>query len=188
MEIILASASPRRREILKNAGIDFKVVAADIDENTEKCAPHEVVLDIAKRKAAAVAEIESGVVIAADTVVSVDGKILGKPRDDDDAFKMLKALSGREHEVYTGVCVICGGKTDCFYEKTNVFFREMTDDTIRAYIETGEPRDKAGAYAIQGKCAAYITRIEGDYLNVVGLPLARLCELLEGNGYINENF
>ncbi len=188
MKIILASASPRRREILKNAGIDFKVLAADIDESTEKILPHEVVLDISKRKAAAAAKKTDGVIIAADTVVALDGEILGKPRDDEDAYRMLKALSGREHEVYTGVCVMCGDKCDSFYEKTKVFFREMADDFIKAYIETGEPRDKAGAYAIQGKCAAYITRIEGDYLNVVGLPLSGLCELLEGNGYINEIF
>lgn len=188
MEVILASASPRRREILKNAGIDFRVVAADIDESTEKTAPHEVVLDISKRKAEAVAKKTDGIVIAADTVVALDGEILGKPKDDEDAFRMLRALSGREHEVYTGVCVIRGDRCDSFYEKTKVFFRDMTDDIIKAYIETGEPRDKAGAYAIQGKCAAYITRIEGDYLNVVGLPLSRLCQLLEGNGYLHEFF
>ena len=163
-------------------------MAADIDESTEKTAPDEVVLDISRKKAEAAAKKTDGIIIAADTVVALDGAILGKPKDDYDAYRMLKALSGREHEVYTGVCVICKDRCDSFCEKTKVFFREMNDDIIKAYIKTGEPRDKAGAYAIQGKCAAYITRIEGDYLNVVGLPLASLCELLEGNGYINEFF
>ena len=188
MEIILASASPRRREILSNAGIEFKVCAADIDESTEKSAPHEAVLDIAVRKAEAAAKHTDGIIIAADTLVALGGKILGKPQSKDDAYKMLKALSGTGHEVYTGVCVICGDKKDSFYEKTKVFFREMPDAFIKDYIATGEPLDKAGAYAIQGRAAAFITRIEGDYLNVVGLPLARLCELLEGNGYLNEVF
>ena len=177
MGIILASASPRRKEILKNAGLVFKVCPANADETTDKTEPCEVVTELAERKAQAL-DAGEDIVIAADTVVAIGREILGKPHDENDAERMLSLLSGRVHQVYTAVSVKDKNKTVTFCEKTDVYFKELTKAQINAYIKTGEPSDKAGAYAIQGKGAVLIKKIEGDYLNVVGLPLSRLYDVL----------
>lgn len=178
MNIILASASPRRREIMTKMGYDFRVVQADIDENTNAENVADAVCEIAKNKAAAVAEKEKGLIIAADTVVSIDGKVLGKPKDREEAYDMLSLLSGKRHEVYTGVCVTAGNKTVVFSEKTSVFFRQLSVEEIQEYIKTGEPMDKAGAYGIQGAAALFVKKIDGDYLNVIGLPATHLYTVL----------
>lgn len=180
MEIILASASPRRREILENAGIRFKVCPADVDETTDKTEPSEYVTELAKRKAEAL-DCGRNIIVAADTVVATGSEILGKPRDDGDAARMLTLLSGKAHQVYTAVSVRSKDKSVTFCEKTDVYFKELTKEQIDWYIKTGEPRDKAGAYAIQGKGAVFIKKIDGDYLNVIGLPLSRLYDVLHKN-------
>ncbi|SKB76478.1 MAF protein [Lachnospiraceae bacterium] len=191
-KLILASASPRRKELLTKADIPFTVVTSDKDEEYTATETPAIVMEIARGKAKDVLEkVISGdpddnfVVLAADTVVSVDGKILGKPEDEDDAFNCIKNLQGRSHEVYTGV-VIATKDMDkepvfkAFYEKTIVEFYPVSDADIRAYIATGEPMDKAGSYAIQGGFAKYIKSIRGDYSNVVGLPIGRVCRELSG--------
>ncbi len=186
MNIILASGSPRRREILSAAGIEFTVKTADIEETMDKILPPDVVRDLAIQKAAAVNCADGDAVIAADTVVSVDGKILGKPKDEEDAKNMLRMLSGRMHEVYTGVCVRCGNMSESFSERTEVYFKKLSEKQIENYVKTGEPMDKAGAYGIQGKGALLITHICGDFFNVVGLPVSKLYDLLERSGCISE--
>ncbi|MCR4615457.1 MAG: Maf family protein [Clostridiales bacterium] len=174
LKIILASASPRRRELLSVAGVDFEVHTSDVEEQVpEGASPEETVKLLAGQKASAVAErFGDCCVIGADTVVVCDGKILGKPRDRAQAYDMLRMLSGKTHCVFTGVCIICRGKTVSFAEKTEVTFYDLTDDEINAYIATGEPMDKAGAYGIQGRGCVLIKGILGDYFNVVGLPVA----------------
>jgi septum formation protein len=196
--LVLASASPRRQELLRKAGIAFVVQAADIDERPrEGETPGECAERLAREKALAVAEARPGDrILGADTVVAVDGKILGKPRDAGDATRMLRMLSGRVHEVITGVCLIgavASGRLPVASrevlrtenrelrttsETTLVTMNELSDEEIRDYIATGEPMDKAGAYAIQGIAARWIPRIEGDYSNVVGLPVALVCRML----------
>lgn len=178
MKIVLASASPRRKEILTAMGFSFSVLAADIDEYTDKTAPHEAVMDTALRKAEAVKDMAQGIVVAADTVVAIDGKMLGKPESKEDAEKMLLELSGRRHGVYTGVAVIGGGLTEVFFEKTDVFFRSLSPQEIADYVATGEPMDKAGAYGIQGRGGLFVRKIDGDYFNVVGLPVYRLYSVI----------
>ena len=182
MEIILASQSPRRRELLERMGIrNFRVVSADIDEREEEqLPPEQLVCRLASRKAEAVAEKapKGAVIIAADTVVSLDGTVLGKPGDKREAFKMLSTLSGNRHQVYTGLCVIWDGDKRTEYEVTDVTFRELGEKEIEDYIATGEPMDKAGAYGIQGYGALLVERIEGDYYNVMGLPVGRLVQML----------
>lgn len=180
MKIILASNSPRRKELLEQAGIDFEVKSADVEEITTKTKPDEVVIELSQLKAQAVAKENNGrVVLAADTVVACDGKILGKPADEDDAFNMLKALSGKAHQVYTGVTIIAeDGKSQSFAECTEVIMYENSDELIRKYVATKEPMDKAGAYGIQGKGAVLVKEIKGDYNNVVGLPLAKVYRVL----------
>lgn len=192
MNIILASGSPRRKELLAQAGYEFVVEVSEADENIQEAFPGTMVEELSRRKAAAVAEHhkingengseETGsyTIIGADTVVALDGKILGKPADEEDAFRMLSALSGKTHQVYTGVSLFLlkDGKTVkevSFHVCTDVGMRQMEDEEIRAYIRTGEPMDKAGAYGIQGKAAVFISGIRGDYYNVVGLPV---CELV----------
>ena len=176
MKIILASNSPRRKELLTQAGIDFEVKSADVEEVTDKTKPEEVVMDLSKLKANAIAKENPGRrIIAADTVVAFNGEILGKPKDEADAFRMLKELSGNTHHVYTGVTIIDeDGKSNTFYEATAVSMYENSDELINKYIATGEPMDKAGAYGIQGKGAILVKEISGDYNNVVGLPLAKV--------------
>ena len=171
--IILASASPRRREILTTLDIPFRVVASDADESLPLgIAPAEAVETLAARKAAAVAALCGGdeVILAADTVVAIDGEILGKPADEAEAAAMLRRLSGRVHVVYTGVAIRRGGEVRVAHEATRVRFAALTEADIAAYIATGEPMDKAGAYAIQGRAARFVEGIVGDYFNVVGLP------------------
>lgn len=187
-EFILASGSPRRKELLSTIGIDFDVVVSDADEDSiSKDAPVEIyVQELALLKAAATAKNvlkkKKALIIAADTIVTLDGKILGKPQDEDDAFNMLSELSGRTHAVYTGYCVmrISDGFTVCNRVKTDVTFKLLDDEKIRSYIRTGEPMDKAGAYGIQGLGALLIEKIDGDYFNVVGLPVSSLADTLSG--------
>ena len=179
-KIILASASPRRRELLTLAGVSFGVECADADETLPQgISPRDAVELLALKKAAAVASSHSDcAVIGADTVVCAQGKILGKPTDYDEAFEMLSLLSGKTHSVYTGVTIIKGEKTDTFFEKTDVEFYDLSDEEIADYISTGEPMDKAGAYGIQGYGALLVKKISGDFFNVVGLPVGKLnCEL-----------
>ena len=176
--IILASASPRRKEILELADLKFDVMPSDAQEITTKTAPNEVVMELASIKAKDIYKKseKQSMVVGADTVVAYQEQILGKPADEADAKRMLTMLSGQTHEVYTGVCVIEDGKTKTFYEETKVTFYEISDEQIDHYIKTGEPMDKAGSYGIQGKAAVFIKGIEGDYYNVVGFPIARFLQ------------
>ena len=180
-EIILASASPRRRELLKYIIPEFKVVPADIDESLPDDIPPEKSAEfLAVKKAKHVsAENPDSIVIGSDTVVIIDGEILGKPKDHSDAERMLRKLSGKTHSVITGVCLSCGSFTDSFSCKTLVKFFPLTDSEIQSYIATGEPMDKAGAYGIQGKGCILAESIEGDFFNVVGLPASLLKRRLE---------
>ena len=175
-DIILASASPRRSELMTLAGFRFDVICADIDEIVpEKAMPQEVVMSLALQKAQAVAkDHRKSAVVGSDTVVALDGKILGKPRSEKEAVEMLRSLSGRIHKVYTGVAIICGEKVTSFFEETEVEFYPLTDQEILDYVATGEPMDKAGAYGIQGRGAVLVKRINGDYFNVMGLPISKV--------------
>lgn len=175
-KIILASASPRRKELMELAGYDFEVICADIVEAVpEKAMPQEVVMSLALQKAQAVAaEHKEAVVIGSDTVVALDGKILGKPHSEQEACEMLRSLSGRTHKVFTGVAIVCGGKVKNFFDETDVEFYSLGDDEIKKYVATGEPTDKAGAYGIQGKGSVLVKRINGDFFSVMGLPIAKL--------------
>ncbi len=175
-EIILASASPRRRELMEKVGLQFTVKVADICEIIpENATPDEAVMSLALQKAQAVAaENPDSVVIGADTVVALGDEILGKPRSEENAAELLKKLSGKSHTVYTGVAIIHGEKSKSFCEATEVEFYTLSDREIADYVATKEPMDKAGAYGIQGKGAVLVKRIDGDYFNVVGLPVAKL--------------
>ena len=175
-DIILASASPRRSELMTLAGFRFDVICADIDEIVpEKALPQEVVMSLALQKAQAVAkDHRKSAVVGSDTVVALDGKILGKPRSEKEAAEMLRSLSGRIHKVFTGVAIVCGEKVTSFFEETEVEFYPLTDQEILDYVATGEPMDKAGAYGIQGRGAVLVKRINGDYFNVMGLPISRV--------------
>ena len=175
-ELILASGSPRRKELLETAGLDFKVIVADVDEKIpDGATPREAVKALALQKAQAVAkDYEQSIVIGADTVVVCDGEILGKPKDEDDAFNMLRSLSGCTHTVCTGVALINGTEIRNFCEVTEVEFYNLSDEEIKVYIKTGEPMDKAGAYGIQGKGCVLVKQIVGDYFNVVGLPVSKV--------------
>lgn len=176
--LVLASQSPRRRELLAQVGIAFRVAPSAVEERITKTAPDEVVRELSLQKAEDVASREpEGIwVLGADTVVALDGEILGKPVDVEAAKSMLRRLSGRSHSVYTGVTLYrrSAGETrvECFSEKTAVTFYPMSEEEIDRYVSSGDPLDKAGAYGIQGSAAAFIERIEGDYNNVVGLPVA----------------
>ncbi len=183
-KLILASASPRRKELLALTGLAYEVRPTDLEEVIGTDEPSEAVRELSRQKArGALEQAETGdVVIGADTVVVLDGKILGKPGDREEAFSMLKAIQGRSHEVYTGVTVVQKGKeqeASTFSERTLVHVLPMEEEEIRAYIATGEPMDKAGAYGIQGRFAVYVDGIEGDYQNVVGLPVSRLWQVLK---------
>lgn len=173
-KIILASASPRRKELLATAGVEFEVLVSDADETIpEGTLPVDAAMLTAEKKALAVAgKCTGAVVIGADTIVVLDGRILGKPKDEADAKAMLRFLSGREHEVITGVCLTDGAKTKKFAKVSKVRFYELTDEEIAAYVATNEPMDKAGAYGIQGRGCVLVESIEGDYFNIVGLPVA----------------
>jgi septum formation protein len=182
MYLVLASASPRRRELLEAAGYTFDVAPADVDERPRPGEiPHAYVARVALAKAEAVAPAFPGaIVLGADTAVVVDREVLGKPVDDRDAARMLAALAGRAHDVITGIALVGGSRTVVAVESTTVWMRDLSDDVIRDYIASGEPRDKAGAYGIQGLASRFIPRIEGSYTNVVGLPVAAVSRLLSG--------
>ena len=193
-KIILASGSPRRKELLSQIGLSFTVRVSEADEHTEETKPEKLVCILSERKALAVwdelteEEKKESILIGADTVVAVDDRILGKPADETEAFRMIELLQGRSHQVYTGVTILrqgglqpleegtgtCGIQKKQFFEKTDVLVYPMSEEEIIAYVKTGEPLDKAGAYGIQGSFAAYIQGINGDYSNVVGLPVGRL--------------
>jgi len=179
MKLILASQSPRRQELLKLLRIPFAVRVADIDETMEDCPPAEAVARLSRRKAEAVSHADDETVIGADTVVVLDGKILGKPTDEADAFRMLRFLSGNRHQVMTGVTVLRGNRCVSVTEVTEVCFRQLSDQEIWGYIATGEPMDKAGSYGIQSGAAPFVEGIHGDYYNVVGLPICRLNQILK---------
>lgn len=195
MKIILASASPCRRDILRQVGIEPVIVPSDIDENIDETDPAEKVKKLSMLKAEAVAELlpmrpfpaagddmtrsacECDIILAADTVVTIDGEILGKPKSHEEAYHMISRLQGRAHSVFTGVSLLLPGrKPDTFAVETRVSVRPMTEEEIRAYSDSAEPMDKAGAYGIQGAFAAYISSIVRDYYNVVGLPI---CEVMK---------
>lgn len=179
--MILASKSPRRIELMTLAGFDFKSVPATGEENIpDGTSPSDAVLMLSRQKAQEIAEkYPDDIVIGADTVVALGNEIMGKPKDEQDAFDMLKKLSGKTHSVLTGVSVISPDKHIHFYEKTEVEFYPLGDDEIWRYIASGEPMDKAGAYGIQEKGAMFVKRINGDFYNVVGLPVARLARELK---------
>lgn len=180
MAVILASQSPRRKELMGLFKIPFTVRVADIDETMDPGKPvFEEVARVSSRKAAAVQAAPGDVVIAADTVVVCEGKVLGKPRDEAEAVAMLQLLSGRDHQVMTGMTVLYRGKTVSHTEVTDIHFKQLTDREIRDYVSTGEPMDKAGAYGIQGGAALFVERICGDYFNVVGLPVCKLGKILQ---------
>ncbi len=181
MKLILASQSPRRRELLARMGLDFTVIAPRLDEEAfSDPDPAALVQTLSREKALAVAREQDpeALVIAADTVVVLDGKALGKPQDEDEAAAMLTALSGRSHEVYTGVTVCQNSRALTGAECTQVTFRPLTPGEIGSYVDTGEPMDKAGAYGIQGLGSLLVEGIRGDYFNVVGLPVCRLGRML----------
>ena len=193
-KIILASGSPRRKELLSQIGLSFTVRVSEADEHTEETKPEKLVCILSERKVLAVwdelteEEKKESILIGADTVVAVDDRILGKPADETEAFRMIELLQGRSHQVYTGVTIFrqggqqpleegtgtCSIQKKQFFEKTDVLVYPMSEEEITAYVKTGEPLDKAGAYGIQGSFAAYIQGINGDYSNVVGLPVGRL--------------
>lgn len=185
MKIILASASPRRRALLEQAGIPFEILIGSTEECITKEEPCEIVEELSRAKAEGVAHAVEGdaVVIGADTIVAKGSRILGKPADEAEAAQMLSMLQGSRHQVYTGVTLVVkqGGRQEVrsFHERTEVCMNAMDAAEIQAYIATGEPMDKAGAYGIQGKAGMFISRIEGDYYNVVGLPVARLYQELK---------
>lgn len=178
--LVLASASPRRKEILKNLGYEFECLPVDIDESVPNGTnPVKAVTELARKKAAATFELRPDcVVIGSDTVVVLDGKILGKPRDRDHAFEMLKSLSGRIHVVHTAVAIVSKTKSEVFCSSTEVEFYRLSDEEIKEYINTKEPMDKAGAYGIQGKGITLVKRISGDFYTVVGLPAAETARRL----------
>ena len=179
MQLILASQSPRRKELLGLFGVPFTVRVADIDETMDFSAPAaEEVARVSRLKALAIPREDDDVLIAADTIVVCQGRILGKPRDEAEAYAMLRLLSGRDHQVMTGVTVLRGKEERVFTQITDLHFRELSDKEIYRYIATGEPMDKAGAYGIQGGAALFCTHMVGDYYNVMGLPVCRLGQVL----------
>lgn len=181
-KLILASQSPRRREILENLGVAFEVITSDADESSTERDPRKLVEELSRRKAQAVLDalVQQGrdltntVILASDTVVAVDGMILGKPHDEEKAVEMLSRIQGRRHEVISGIALLGCGKTGSAHEVTEVEFDQMDKETILRYVRTSNPYDKAGAYAIQGLASAWIKGIHGCYFNVVGLPVHRL--------------
>ena len=180
MQLILASQSPRRKELLGLFHIPFTVRVADIDEAMDPGkSPFDEVARVSRLKAEAVPREPEDVVIAADTIVVCGGTVLGKPKDEADAFRMLKMLSGKDHQVMTGLTVLKGDTAFVCTEVTDIHFRELTDREITAYIRTKEPMDKAGAYGIQGGAALFAEKLVGDYYNVMGLPVCRLSQILK---------
>ncbi len=174
--IILASASPRRRELISLITTEFEIHTSDVDETIEKgTSPEDAVMLLSQKKAMAVSELFKGrTVIGADTIVVCDGVILGKPENRENAKEMLRSLSGRTHQVLTGVTITDGEKTDTFFVSSDVSFLNLTEDEISSYVQSGEPDDKAGAYAIQGKGSLFVEKINGDYFNIVGFPVSEV--------------
>ena len=179
MHLILASASPRRKELLGLFHVPFVIRVADIDETMDpKKSPADEVGRVSRMKALAVSREDDDVVIAADTIVVCAGRVLGKPHSLEEAVETLKLLSGRDHQVMTGVTVVRGDRAETFTEVTDLHFRDLTEKEIRAYVATGEPMDKAGSYGIQGGAALFCSHMVGDYYNVMGLPVCRLGDVL----------
>ena len=181
---VLASQSPRRRELLSMLGLRFEIMTADIDETMDlSIGVEDAVAQVCRRKAEAVgAKCPGKLIVAADTIVVVDGKVLGKPHSEDEAFSMLKSLSGRSHTVMTAFCLYRDGAVKTHVEKTDLRFKPLSDAEIRGYIATGSPMDKAGAYGIQDGAAVFVESLQGDYYNVVGLPLCALVRCLRSQG------
>ena len=180
MELILASQSPRRKELLGLFGLIFVIRVADIDETMdEKAAPYDEVARVSREKAMAVARAQGDIVVAADTIVVCENKVLGKPKSEEEAVQMLSLLSGRDHQVMTGMTVLRDDICLSCTEVTDIHFRELSQKEIAAYVATGEPMDKAGAYGIQGGAALFAEKMVGDYYNVMGLPVCKLRILLE---------
>ena len=180
MQLILASASPRRRELLEKFGVPFTIRVADIDETMDPGKPpFDEVARVSRMKALAVPREPGDVVIAADTIVVCEGRVLGKPRSKAEAAEMLGLLSGRDHQVMTGCTIARGAACESFTEVTDLHFRPLSEKEIARYVESGEPMDKAGAYGIQGGAALFCQRMVGDYYNVMGLPVCRLGETLK---------
>ncbi len=185
-KLVLASASPRRKELLENLSVPFEICVSDVDEKLPKNIPAELLVkELALLKGSAVLDqylkkgVSNALVVAADTLVTLDSVILGKPNHPQEAVAMLRSLSGRSHEVISGICVLDSTLAVCRMQKTKVVFKELTDSMIIEYIKTGEPMDKAGAYGIQGKAVSFVERLEGDYYNVIGLPMKLLYDVLE---------
>ena len=179
MNVILASASPRRKELLGLFGIPFTIRVADIDETMDpEKTPFEEVGRVSRAKAMAIPTQGEDVVIAADTIVVCEGKVLGKPRDEEEAKEMLRLLSGRDHQVMTGCTVLKGDACRTFTDVTDLHFRDLSEKEIEKYVASGEPMDKAGSYGIQGGAALFCERMVGDYYNVMGLPVCRLWKVL----------
>ena len=179
MQLILASASPRRKALLSLFGIPFTVRAADIDETMDpEKPPFDEVARVSRLKALTVSRGEEDIVIAADTIVVCQGKVLGKPHSEDEAASMLRLLSGRDHQVMTGCTILYGDRVETFTEVTSLHFCPLSEKEIQKYVQSGEPMDKAGAYGIQGGAALFCEKLEGDYYNVMGLPVCRLYETL----------
>lgn len=178
--LFLASSSPRRSELLTKAGYEFTVEPANVSESIlHGTPPMQIVEQLSSRKAQTIAKLHpSDTVLAADTIVVLKGRILGKPKDEEAAKAMLKLLSGNVHQVYTGYTVISGKKFICGHEVTSVEFYALTPDEIDSYVATGEPLDKAGAYGIQGKAALFVKRVNGDFYNIMGLPIAKISRIL----------
>ena len=192
IRVVLASKSPRRKEILENLGLKFDIVTADADESSDIRKPGELVMALAEKKGLAVIEklgddTGNSLIIACDTLVYCNGEFLGKPKSREDARRMINMLSGSSHEVISGIYLSYRGESTTAYASTKVIFDKMTDSEIEAYLNTDEPYDKAGAYAIQGLASAHIKGIEGDYFNVVGLPVNVLCNTLKEKFKIDIN-
>lgn len=190
MDIILASGSPRRSDLMKQVGLDFRVSTCNTDESYDSSLnPADIVMELSLRKADAVFDKEmpekDTVIVAADTIVTIDNKILGKPHNRQDAVNMLTSLSGRQHQVYTGVALYyyMGGRVfiENFADCANVFFRELSQDIINEYVDSWEPMDKAGAYGIQGLGAILVDKIDGDYYTIVGLPISKVYHSIRNN-------
>lgn len=183
--LVLASSSPRRKELLENLQLSFDVSSSDVDESFDpKLIPSEVVMELALRKAKAVAkQYPQSFVIGSDTVVVSNDQILGKPASREEALSMLRELSGKTHSVYTGVAIVSPTETVQFYEKTDVIFWELTETEMNTYVDSGEPFDKAGGYGIQGFGSMLVKKIDGDYFAVVGLPVSRTIRELQKLGF-----
>lgn len=183
--LILASSSPRRKELLEELQIPFVISSSNVDESFDpSLSPNEIVMELARRKVEAIyADEQYPYILGADTIVYLNGAILGKPASHGEAFHMLRELSGKTHSVYTGVAIMANGICSTFYEKTDVLFWELTDEEIHDYLDTGEPFDKAGAYGIQGVGRTLVKEIKGDYFTVVGLPISRTVRELKAKGF-----